>query len=62
MLTESFLITPTALTMPLHSYRMLAYHSDVSFKPGIQDSDARATALRPERLLQRRVWRGLRMS
>jgi hypothetical protein len=26
MLTESFLIAPTALTVPLHSYRMLAYH------------------------------------
>ena len=26
MLTESFLIAPTALPVPLRSYRMLAYH------------------------------------
>ena len=26
MPTESFLIAPTVLTVPLHSYRMLAYH------------------------------------
>jgi hypothetical protein len=26
MPTESFLIAPTALTVPLRSYRMLAYH------------------------------------
>jgi hypothetical protein len=26
MPTESFLIAPTALPVPLHSYRMLAYH------------------------------------
>ena len=26
MPTESFLIAPTVLPVPLHSYRMLAYH------------------------------------
>ena len=28
MPTESFLIAPTVLTVPLHSYRMLAYHHE----------------------------------
>jgi hypothetical protein len=31
MPTESFLIAPTVLTVPLHSYRMLAYHDSFQF-------------------------------
>ncbi len=27
MPTKSFLIAPTVLSLPLHSYRMLAYHA-----------------------------------
>jgi hypothetical protein len=30
MLTESFLIAPTALSVPLRSYRMLAYHRSLA--------------------------------
>ena len=30
MPTESFPIAPTALTVPLHSYGMLAYHRETS--------------------------------
>src|SRR6185503_18726847 len=36
MPTESFLIAPTVLTVPLHSYRMLAYHQVLLLNPKLR--------------------------
>jgi hypothetical protein len=44
MPTESFLIAPTVLTVPLHSYRMLAYHPSIA-EFGLRISDLKTLGL-----------------
>ena len=41
MLTGSFLIAPTALSVPLRSYRMLAYHEEETRRPLSSEASVR---------------------